>query len=290
VASLPARDRLEAFAEAPDLVATVQVVGTPDNKVPIVTFLTLGIIPTVGKGYDGVRVTLAAPATGRTLEIRIDQKDLVIIGWGGAVLLARRSGFARAPITDGCSTASPASSPPAPRPSRRCRCASRWHWACSFRSQRVAHACRAPPRAGRARRARRGESGGRSGPARAGMNREQNAPGAAGPKDSGVVQRGAQPTPPRSGPATATATRPRRRPASSCRAPRAGSSPARRRRAHHRRVLVVLALFAGVVIPARGAATARAAAARTAATAAAAESRLRVSRRHHQFIFLPRMA
>jgi len=42
--------------------------------VPIVTFLTLGIIPTVGKGYDGVRVTLAAPATGRTLEIRIDRR------------------------------------------------------------------------------------------------------------------------------------------------------------------------------------------------------------------------
>jgi hypothetical protein len=29
----------------------------------------------------------------------------------------------------------------------------------------------------------------------AGMSREQNAPGAAGPKDSGVVQRGAQPNP-----------------------------------------------------------------------------------------------
>jgi hypothetical protein len=29
----------------------------------------------------------------------------------------------------------------------------------------------------------------------AGVNREQNAPGAAGPKDSGVVQRGAQPNP-----------------------------------------------------------------------------------------------
>jgi hypothetical protein len=29
----------------------------------------------------------------------------------------------------------------------------------------------------------------------AGMNREQNAPGAAGPKDSGVVQRGTQPNP-----------------------------------------------------------------------------------------------
>jgi hypothetical protein len=29
----------------------------------------------------------------------------------------------------------------------------------------------------------------------AGMNREQNAPGAAGPKDSGVVQRGGQPNP-----------------------------------------------------------------------------------------------
>jgi len=80
-------DRLEAFAEAPDLVATVQVFGNPDTTLPIVTFLTLGIIPTVAKGHDGVRVTLAAPATGRTLEIRIDQKDLVIIGWGGAVLL-----------------------------------------------------------------------------------------------------------------------------------------------------------------------------------------------------------
>ena len=80
-------DRLEAFAEAPDLIATVQVFGNPENKVPIVTFLTLGIIPTVAKGHDGVRVTLAAPATGRTLEIRIDQEDLIIIGWGGAILL-----------------------------------------------------------------------------------------------------------------------------------------------------------------------------------------------------------
>ena len=73
--------------EAPDLVATVQVFGNPDPTLPIVTFLTLGIIPTVAKGHDGVRVTLAAPATGRTLEIRIDQKDLVIVGWSGAVLL-----------------------------------------------------------------------------------------------------------------------------------------------------------------------------------------------------------
>src|SRR5258708_30978176 len=38
-------DRLEAFAEAPDVVATVQVFG--NNTLPIVTFLTLGIIPTV---------------------------------------------------------------------------------------------------------------------------------------------------------------------------------------------------------------------------------------------------
>ena len=80
-------DRLEAFGEAPDLVATVQVFGNPDSTLPIVTFLTLGIIPTVAKGHDGVRVTLAAPATGRTLEIRIDQKDLVILGWSGAFLL-----------------------------------------------------------------------------------------------------------------------------------------------------------------------------------------------------------
>jgi hypothetical protein len=80
-------DRLEAFAEPPDLVATVQVFGNPDTTLPIVTFLTLGIIPTVAKGHDGVRVMLTAPATGRTLEIRIDQKDLVITGWSGAILL-----------------------------------------------------------------------------------------------------------------------------------------------------------------------------------------------------------
>jgi len=80
-------DRLEAFGEAPDLVATVQVFGNPDSTLPIVTFVTLGIIPNVAKGHDGVRVTLVAPATGRTLEIRIDQKDLVILGWSGAFLL-----------------------------------------------------------------------------------------------------------------------------------------------------------------------------------------------------------
>jgi hypothetical protein len=80
-------DRLEAFAEPPDLVATVQVFGNPDTTLPVVTFLTLGIIPTVAKGHDGVRVTLAAPATGRTLEIRIDQKDLIVTGWSGAILV-----------------------------------------------------------------------------------------------------------------------------------------------------------------------------------------------------------
>jgi len=98
----------------------------------------------------------------------------------------------------------------------------RWHWACSQEGSpmrvglRVALAVLV--------RARRGESGGRSGPARAGMNREQNAPGAAGPKDSGVVQRGAQPNPAEVRPGTATATRPRRAPGELVPRPRAGSS------------------------------------------------------------------
>jgi len=80
-------DRLEAFAEPPDLVATVQVFGDPESKLSVVTFLTLGIVPTVAKGYDGVRVTLAAPATGRTLDIRIEQKDLIVTGWPGMAML-----------------------------------------------------------------------------------------------------------------------------------------------------------------------------------------------------------
>jgi hypothetical protein len=81
-------DRLEAFTAPPDLVAAVQVLGEPDNKVPLVTFLTLGLIPTVGKGYDGVTVTLSAPATKRTLVVRIDQRDLVVAGWVGTAMLA----------------------------------------------------------------------------------------------------------------------------------------------------------------------------------------------------------
>ena len=80
-------DRLEAFTEPPDLVATVRVFGNPDNKLPFVTFLTLGLVPTVAKGHDGVRVTLTAPATKRALEIVIDQKDLIIIGWEGGAML-----------------------------------------------------------------------------------------------------------------------------------------------------------------------------------------------------------
>src|SRR2546421_9638850 len=43
-------DRLDAFAEAPHLVATVQVFGNPDTPPPIATFLTLRIIPTAAKG------------------------------------------------------------------------------------------------------------------------------------------------------------------------------------------------------------------------------------------------
>lgn len=80
-------DRLEAFTEPPDLVATVRAFGNPDNKLPFVTFLTLGLVPTVARGFDGVSVTLAAPATKRTLEIRIDQHDLIVIGWVGVFML-----------------------------------------------------------------------------------------------------------------------------------------------------------------------------------------------------------
>ena len=84
----------------------------------------------------------------------------------------------------------------------------------------------------------------------AGMNREQNAPGAAGPKDSGVVQRGAQPNP--------AEVRPGNRDGD---APSAAAGdliprPARRilglpvdAALIIAGVLVVLALFAGVVIP-----------------------------------------
>src|SRR5262249_46928145 len=80
-------DRLESFGEPPDLTATVQVFGSPDNKLPIWTVLTLGLVPTVGKGFDGVTVTLAAPAARATLDVRIEQQDLVVIGWAGLAML-----------------------------------------------------------------------------------------------------------------------------------------------------------------------------------------------------------
>src|SRR2546421_11612982 len=44
-------DRLEAFAEAPDLVATVQGFGNPDTTPPLVPFLTPRIIPTAATGH-----------------------------------------------------------------------------------------------------------------------------------------------------------------------------------------------------------------------------------------------
>ena len=84
----------------------------------------------------------------------------------------------------------------------------------------------------------------------AGMNREQNAPGAAGPKDSGVVQRGTQPNP--------AEVRPGNR---DCDAPSAASGelvPREGRRILGLPVdaaliiagrLIVLALIAGLVIP-----------------------------------------
>jgi hypothetical protein len=84
----------------------------------------------------------------------------------------------------------------------------------------------------------------------AGMNREQNAPGAAGPKDSGVVQRGAQPDPAEVRPGN------RDRDAPSAAAGELIPRPARRilglpvdAALIIAGVLVVLALFAGVVIP-----------------------------------------
>jgi hypothetical protein len=80
-------DRLEAFSEPPDLSAKVLVFGNPDNKLPIWTFLTLGLVPTVGRGFDGVTVTLASPATKRTLEFRIEQQDLIVVGWAGLAML-----------------------------------------------------------------------------------------------------------------------------------------------------------------------------------------------------------
>ena len=84
----------------------------------------------------------------------------------------------------------------------------------------------------------------------AGMNREQNAPGAAGPKDSGVVQRGAQPNPAEVRPGNRDGDAP------SAAAGELIPRPARRilglpvdAALIIAGLLVVLALFAGVVIP-----------------------------------------
>ena len=84
----------------------------------------------------------------------------------------------------------------------------------------------------------------------AGMNREQNAPGAAGPKDSGVVQRGTQPNPAEVRPGNRDGDAP------SAAAGELVPRPARRilglpvdAALIIAGVLVVLALFAGVVIP-----------------------------------------
>ena len=84
----------------------------------------------------------------------------------------------------------------------------------------------------------------------AGMNREQNAPGAAGPKDSGVVQRGAQPNPGEVRPGNRDGDAP------SAAAGELVPRPARRilglpvdAALIIAGLLVVLALFAGVVIP-----------------------------------------
>jgi hypothetical protein len=84
----------------------------------------------------------------------------------------------------------------------------------------------------------------------AGMNREQNAPGAAGPKDSGVVQRGAQPNPAEVRPGNRDGDAP------SAAAGELLPRPARRilglpvdAALIIAGLLIVLALFAGVVIP-----------------------------------------
>ncbi len=84
----------------------------------------------------------------------------------------------------------------------------------------------------------------------AGMNREQNAPSAAGPKDSGVVQRGAQPNPAEVRPGNRDGDAP------SAAAGELMPRPARRilglpvdAALIIAGVLVVLALFAGFVIP-----------------------------------------
>ena len=84
----------------------------------------------------------------------------------------------------------------------------------------------------------------------AGMNREQNAPGSAGPKDSGVVQRGSQPNPGEVRPGNRDGDAP------SAAAGDLVTRPARRilglpvdAALIIAGVLVVLALFAGVVMP-----------------------------------------
>ena len=84
-------DRLEAFAEPPDLAATVGVFGDPDNPLPFWTFLTFGLVPTIAKGFDGVFVGLTATATKRTLRVEIDTpRDLIVIGWVGLLMLPSR--------------------------------------------------------------------------------------------------------------------------------------------------------------------------------------------------------
>jgi len=261
VASLPARDRLEAFRGGARPRRDRAGRRTPDIKVPIRDLPTLGIIPTVGKGYDGVRVTLAAPAT-RTLEIRHRPEGLSS-SLAAPSCSARRSGFAES-YNRRMFDRIAASSPPAPRHRDVAAALAAGTGLCSQEGCPCVSgsASRWP-----SRRARRGESAVAQDRPAAGMNREQNAPGRGGPKDSASCSRcAAQPAEVRPGNRDGDAPSAAR--ASSCRArARILGLPV------DAALIIARARRAGALRRCRdprraAAATARAAAASTAATAA----------------------
>lgn len=74
-----------AFDSPPDLVAEVTWFINADNPLPFITFLTLGLVPTVAKDTQrwAVTFTVPGPKPRPTVEVVYEYRSTFVLGWWG---------------------------------------------------------------------------------------------------------------------------------------------------------------------------------------------------------------
>ena len=75
--------RIGAYTSPPDVVATVKRIVGGDAPLPFITFLTLGLVPTIATDTQRWEVTFAAPDTKPVVHVVVEHDGTVVIGLAG---------------------------------------------------------------------------------------------------------------------------------------------------------------------------------------------------------------